>query len=66
MEKKYLLSDGRTKTVPPEHEEAFFKALEEAGLTATLVQEQEKENKYSLSDGRQITVEAEHQEAFQE
>ena len=66
MEKKYLLSDGRTKTVPPEHEEAFFKALEEAGLTATLVQEQDKENKYSLSDGRQVTVEPEHQEAFQE
>ena len=66
MERKYLLSDGRTKTVSPEHEEAFLKALEEAGLTATLVQEQDKENKYSLSDGRQVSVDAEHEEAFQE
>jgi hypothetical protein len=34
--KTYLLSDGRTRTVPPEHEAQFFADLEKANLTATL------------------------------
>ena len=37
MDKKYLLSNGKVKSVPKEHEQQFFKDLEAAGLSAELL-----------------------------
>ena len=37
MDKKYLLSDGRTKIVPLDFEQEFLKQLEEQNLTAELI-----------------------------
>jgi hypothetical protein len=34
--KQYILSDGRSKWVSPENEQAFFEQLKKQGLTATL------------------------------
>ena len=39
MDKKYLLSDGRTKIVPLEFEQQFLNQLEKQNLTAELITE---------------------------
>ena len=50
MKKTYLLSDGRTRTVPPEHEAKFFADLEKANLTATLISSEPEDPKDSTEN----------------
>ena len=57
MDKKYLLSDGRTKIVPLEFEQQFLNQLEKQNLTAELITDEPgKSQGTSLSQNNQLKV----------